>query len=56
MGFMGAEADGEQSAQYHDAGGASRFFPQFEDRGQLMQWLIRLICPEGGTLLDLRLK
>ena len=45
---------------YADTGGASRFFPTFNDHtnqpdGQplnLLTWLIRLVTPPGGTNLD----
>lgn len=30
---------------YGDAGGASRFYPQFRDDSELVDWIRRLICP-----------
>ncbi|KKK91611.1 hypothetical protein LCGC14_2711190, partial [marine sediment metagenome] len=44
---------GGNSQVYADEGGASRFFPQFEaPPAGLVQWLIRLVTPEGGRVLD----
>lgn len=55
-------------AEYDDAGSAARFFycakASKRDRGEgndhptvkpnaLMRWLVRLVCPQGGTVLDL---
>src|SRR5690606_4819121 len=36
-----------------DSGTASRFFPQFTDTISpgLLDWLVKLICPEGGRVL-----
>ena len=54
-------------AEYDDAGSAARFFycakASKRDRGEgndhptvkpnaLMRWLVRLVCPQGGTVLD----
>ena len=54
-------------AEYDDAGSAARFFycakASKKDRGEgndhptvkpnaLMRWLVRLVCPQGGTVLD----
>lgn len=41
----------EPHPMYSDSGGASRFFPQFENPLTLMQWLVRLVCLKGGHLV-----
>lgn len=38
-----------------DSGGASRFFSQFEASPGLRDWLLRLVLPPGGRLLELSL-
>ncbi len=47
MGFMGADATGHASTQYSDSGGASRFYPQFQNRAAFTAWIGRLIY--GGN-------
>lgn len=39
---------GEPLTGYGDSGGASRFYPQFEDEAAMLAWLGRLITPAGG--------
>ena len=34
-----------------DSGGASRFFPQLQGHGELVDWLTRLLVPPGGKFL-----
>ncbi len=63
-GMFGLDGDGHR---FGDSGGASRFFyvskPSKKERGEgndhptvkgiaLMRWLVRLITPPGGTVLD----
>jgi site-specific DNA-methyltransferase (adenine-specific) len=43
---LGEDA-GKLSVNYADAGGASRFFPQFKTEAELHNWLCTLITPEG---------
>lgn len=43
IGFGKCEASGYQTMTYHDQGGASRFFPQFEGEKALLVWLGTLI-------------
>lgn len=67
MGYMGAPGDGEASVQYSDTGSAARFFytakASRKERGEgnshpcvkplsLVSWLVKLVCPVGGTVLD----
>jgi hypothetical protein len=37
------EDAGVESLNYGDDGGASRFFPQFQDRQELLAWLKTLV-------------
>lgn len=50
----GAESrkPGTPMVGYGDTGGASRFFVRADDLKELRQWLTKLICPQGGTVLD----
>lgn len=70
----GARAVGDQTTEYGDQGGASRFFPVFRYEAKapaserprladgtahptvkplaLMQWLVRLVTPPGGLVLE----
>ena len=65
--FFGDKQHDGNGTRYGDAGGASRFFycPKASktERGQLnnhptvkalrlMRWLTRLVCPDGGVVLD----
>ena len=42
-GFMLWRKDDGQPLGHHDSGGASRFFPQFQDEAELDAWLMRLL-------------
>lgn len=44
---------GGNSQVYADEGGAARYFSQFQSEEELLAWIRTLVCPEGGTLLDL---
>lgn len=35
-----------------DAGGASRFYPQFEDPDALLDWIRKLVTPPGAAVLE----
>ncbi len=37
-----------QGPLYDDAGGASRFYPQFRDEGELLEWIERLVGVGGA--------
>jgi site-specific DNA-methyltransferase (adenine-specific) len=64
--IFGLGRDGGRSEQYHDAGSAARFFycakASKRDRAgskhptvkpvDLMRWLVRLVTPPGGLILD----
>jgi site-specific DNA-methyltransferase (adenine-specific) len=61
--FSGKYANGEiytdtydRYAGYTDEGGASRYFTTFPLESvrplALMRWLVRLVCPPGGVVLD----
>lgn len=66
IGYGSTGAGGVVDAGYSDSGSASRFFysPKANKRDRrgskhptvksvgLMRWLVRLICPRGGTVLD----
>jgi len=41
-----------QAGTYGDAGGASRFFPQFANKSELLSWLRTLILPPGLALFE----
>jgi DNA modification methylase len=63
---MGEGRDGQMKGNFGDSGSAARFFytakADADDRlgskhptvkpVDLMQWLCRLVCPKGGTVLD----
>ena len=67
MGRGGLGRAGDVQVTYGDTGGASRYFPRlrFESREagaermhptqkplSLMRWLVRLVAPPGGVVLD----
>jgi site-specific DNA-methyltransferase (adenine-specific) len=41
--------EASSTGTYGDSGGASRFFPQFKDEGELLAWVERLVTPEAAT-------
>jgi hypothetical protein len=45
-GFHGGDGvTGSKEVSYGDTGGASRFYPQFQDDAELHAWIERLILP-----------
>jgi hypothetical protein len=40
------------SNQHGDTGGASRFYKQFKNETEFLNYLVALILPEGGKLLE----
>jgi hypothetical protein len=51
-GYHGGDGvTGKEEVSHGDSGGASRFFPQFKDQRAALAWLVRLVCPQGGTIL-----
>lgn len=40
----------QESFGYADKGGGSRFFPQFASRAELLDWIEKLIKPEGSEI------
>jgi hypothetical protein len=48
--FSGGDA--KASKVYADMGGASRFYPQFRNRVELISWICTLVARTGGNIFD----
>jgi hypothetical protein len=53
-GFIGSIADDPDARWWvQETGSCSRFFPQFQSEGELLDWFRKLITPPGGELYEM---